>query len=184
MSTKKSFTKHPGLTKSPPWSVAILKKIIPNLTFFLESGPTHPPCQVDSQKIIPNSQCLQKVISITFTLLQTPKKLNIAHLKHPLVSPSFFLWCKSSCASLFQGGCKLEVPDFWGGVFTNQFMSFAAVASSSVAAVTQTATFLKLKGGALRWYTGDFCMAIFEGFPPKKTVDGNQKSGKLTSWGW
>jgi len=32
------------------------------------------------------------------------------------------------------------------GVFTNQFMSFAAVASSSVAAVTQTATFLKLKG--------------------------------------
>ena len=40
-------------------------------------------------------------------------------------------------------------------------MSFAAVASSSVAAVTQTATFLKLKGGGFetesRKHTGGVC---------------------------
>ena len=53
-------------------------------------------------------------------------------------------------------------------------MSFAAVASSSVAAVTQTATFLKLKGGALsrtQVISGieqGKCMAILGAFSPKK----------------
>ena len=52
-------------------------------------------------------------------------------------------------------------------------MSFAAVASSSVAAVTQTATFLKLKGGLLRCtqvisgMEQGKCMAMFRDFPPK-----------------